>query len=193
MAPRSITSHDGAPRQEAEPDQPRPKPGPGQHFRREMIDKIGPGKQTKRYKNINASPLIAAFERGQLRGPKDDDLAARERFDYALKFERWWLAMHGTGSSRDSTNPGIGGGQGRTFSEEHEHGKRQIRLVREKMASRNYLIVEALVGDGYSMIDSLRRAGVETNRDGTAFRVREALDDLVCVLTGRLPVPIVVP
>jgi hypothetical protein len=46
------------------------------------------------------------------------------------------------------------------------------------------LIIEAFCGEGYSMTEALKLAGVEAHPDGTAYRVREALDDLVQVMAA---------
>lgn len=97
-------------------------------------------------------------------------------------------------SGSDSTQMGTAGGGGsRSITEKQQIAGEQIARLRRLMSSRNFLIVESFCGYGYSMVDSLRRAGVEAHPVGTAFRLREALDELVCVLTGRQIVPLLVP
>ncbi len=170
----------------------KPKAGPGQTIKREMIAEVGGGHaMVKRYKNIDASPLMAAYDREQLHGP--GQATAEERRDYGTKFAKWHYERV-CSPSRDSTQQGVGGSAGsRSITEVQQLADRQIAHLREKMFTPNFLIVEAFCGDGYSMIDSLRRAGVEAHPVGTAYRVREALDELVCILTGRIRVPFIVP
>lgn len=183
----------------------KPKAGPGQVIKREMIAEVGKGNATvKRYRNVGASPLMLAHHRDQLacdaerlwrKDPvhkRPPTIMAADRLDCGQKFEKWWYNKLAS-PSRDSTMQSVSGGGQRSLTEVQEHADRQLVNLRNRMSSRNYLIVEAFCGDGHSMKDALRIAGIETNRDGTAYRVREALDELVCVLTGRHQVPMLVP
>lgn len=177
-----------------------PKAGPGQRFKREMIPVLAGGRaETPRYRNTQITPLQAAYERGQLAGPEEGKAApapgqiiANERFEYAEKFELYWYTLLAS-PSRDSTIPTISSGGTRSLSELQQIAGREIQRLRGRMAARNYLIVEAFCGNGNTMVEALRHAGVEAHPVGTAFRVREALDDLVCAMTGRLQVPLLVP
>lgn len=188
--------------QPTQQDRYHPKPGPGQVFKRELI-----GAETghaKRYRNIGATPLVLAFQRHALecdvekkwrrdpRGNPPPAITAQDRLDCGEKFEKWWYNKMAS-PCRDSTIQGIGGGGQRTLTEVQERADRQIVYLRTKLSARNYLIVEAFCGEGHSMLDALRRAGVEAHPVGTAYRIREALDDLVCVITGRMQVPLLVP
>lgn len=175
----------------------RPKAGPGQVFKRELV-----GADTghaKRYRNVGASALMLAFHRGALAGagegksaPLPGQITAQDRLDCGEKFETWWdtkLASPG----RDSTIQAVGGGERSELSENQQYADRQIALLRERMSGKNYLIVEAFCGIGHSMLDALRHAGIEAHPVGTAFRVREAMDELVAVITGRMLLPMLVP
>jgi hypothetical protein len=181
-------------------EQYRPKEGPGQVIKREMIATVGGGQsRTKRYRNIGASPLLLAYYSGKLAGPDEGRahapasiITADDRKNCGEKFEKWWYSRMGA-SSRDSTQPTISGGGHRSMTEKQEEASQEIAMLRKRMSSRNYLIVEGFCGIGYSMLDALRYAGVDAHPVGTAFRVREALDDLVCCMTGRQLIPILVP
>lgn len=155
-----------------------PKAGPAQIFTRELV-----GADTghaKRYRNINASPLLLALHRGQLDG--GNKITAADRFSCGEIFAKQWRLAFSTGG-RDSTNPGIGGGVG-GFTEARQDAGRAVQRYRARMAAANYAIIEAFCGDEFSMVESLRRASVEVHPVGTAYRVREALDDLVGAITG---------
>jgi hypothetical protein len=178
-------------------DADRPHQGPGQVFVSELIG--ADSGHARHYRNVGASPLMLAYHRGALAGPEEGksaplpgQITAQERFDHGQKFENWHETLHAS-PSRDSTIQSISGGAPRTLTEEQEYAGRQIAWLRGKMTAKNFLIIVAFCGQGYSMLDSLRQAGVEAHPAGTAYRVREALDELVCVLTGRLQVPILVP
>lgn len=178
-------------------DRYRPKPGPGQRFKRELI-----GAETghaKRFRNVDVTPLQAAYDRGQLAGigegksaPLPSQITAEDRLNCGEKFYKWWYTKQAS-PSHDSTIPTISSGRQRDMSDNQEVAVRQVAYVRSRLSSRNFLIVAAFCGEGYSMLDSLRYAGVEAHPYGTAFRIREALDELVCVITGRLLVPLLVP
>lgn len=165
-----------------------PKPGPGQVFTRERIGKDEG--ERKRYRNVGESPLALAYHRGQLHAvgesrdrPAAGTISADERHDCGQKFERWWYVKQSS-PGRDSSQPGIGGGR-ETWTERQEQASDQLVRLRGNMAPRNFAIVVAFCGEGYSMIESLRLAGVEAHPIGTAFRIREAMDDLVHAMTGR--------
>lgn len=165
-----------------------PKAGPGQEFVQELQDaKSG---NAQRWRNIGASPLMMAYYRGQLAGPEEKKLPekckilASDRFAYGEQFEKWWK-IKASVSSRDSTIPAISGGTVEFWTEAKAHASKQIAFIRARMSLRNFFIVQAFCGEGYSMVESLRFAAIQASPDGTAFRVREALDDLVCAATGR--------
>lgn len=182
-----------------------PKQGPGQVFTRDEIPDLGRGYgTTRRYRNVGASPLLLALHQGKLAcdaekrwrekpaGNTPPSIMAADRLRCAEQFEKWWYIKQAS-PQKDSLNPGIGGGQREDWSENQQRASSSLKFLRESMATRNFLIVQAFCGEGHTMLDALRFAGVEAHPVGTAFRVREALDDLVCVLTGRIAVPILVP
>lgn len=183
------------PREDESPPQEErfiPKAGPGQVFKPEMIDaKSG---HALHLRNIGHSPLELAFYRGQLatnaekKDPAGVKIIARERFDAGEAFAKWWAMRES--SMRDSTIPAISGGNVEFWTEAKAHASRQLNWLIDvrnpaHMAARNYLIISAFCGMGFTMAQALRRAGVETKPDATAYRIREALDDLVCASTGR--------
>jgi hypothetical protein len=184
----------------------RPKEGPGVVIKREMLNEVGSGlAKTKRYRNIGSSPIRLAYHRGALvcdserdwradpRGKVAPAIMADDRLDCAEKFERIWYDRMGV-SHGDSTVPRVSGGGGsRSMTDIQQEAGEEIETLRKHMADRNYLIVEGMCGMGYSMLDALRYAGVQAHPVGTAYRIREALDDLVCAMTGRKIVPMLVP
>ena len=188
----------GTPREE-EPAY-KPKAGPEQVIKREMIPAVGGGhSRQKRYRNVAASPMLLAYYRGALAGPNENApnapkglITADDRKDCAEKFEKYWYERMAS-PNRDSSIASIGSGGSRSMTEVQQSAGQQIATLRDRMAGRNFLIVEGFIGYGHSMLDALRYAGVEAHPFGTAFRVREALDDLVCAMTGRQLVPMLVP
>lgn len=183
----------------------RPKDAPGVVIKREMISEVGGGHaKVKRYRNIGASPLALAYNRGALicdaeRAWRADPrknvcpaILAEDRRECGEKFERLWYERMGVSHS-DSTIPRVSSGGYRSMTEVQEEAAQEIAKLRNRMASRNYLIIENLCGFGYTPVDALRKSGVQCHPVGTAYRLREALDDLVCALTGRQIVPILVP
>jgi hypothetical protein len=184
----------------------RPKEGPGVVIKRELLSEVASGHaKTKRYRNIGSTPLRLAYHRGALvcdserewraapTGKVCPAILADDRLDCGEKFEQHWYARMGV-SHGDSTVPRVSGGGGsRSMTELQQEAGEEIERLRKRMAERNYLIVEGMCGMGYSMLDALRYAGVQAHPVGTAYRVREAFDDLVCAMTGRRIVPMLVP
>ena len=118
-------------------------------------------------------------------------ITAKDRYDCGQKFERLWYERLGVSHS-DSTIPRVSGGTLRSMTELQQEASEEIHGVRSRMGERNFLIVENLCGYGHSLPDALRIAGVACHPVGTAYRIREALDDLVCAMTGRRIVPLLV-
>lgn len=157
-----------------------PKAGPGQVFTKIGDDDGNPG---RRLQNVGASPLLLALHRGQLESTTSR-ITARDRFECGEIFEKAWSILHSSGG-RDSTNPGIGGGYSSGgFTDAQQRSGEGIHRWSKRMGQANFRIVQAFCGDGHSMAESLRQAGIEAHPVGTAFRIREALDDLVYALTG---------
>ena len=158
----------------------RPKAGPGQLFKRELID--GRSGYAKRFRNVASSPLQLAFWRGQLVGGARG-YQAQDRLSAGEQFERLWYTLHRTGM-RDSTDVGITGYTGLFFTEAKEQASARLHEIAGRMEATNYRIVQAFCGEGLHMAEALRAARVDAHPNGTAHRVREALDNLVYACTG---------
>ena len=155
-----------------------PKPGPTQVFITELV-----GMRTghaRRYRNIGASQLVLAFERGKLASPNDDKITQDHRKLAGEQFEKMFSTLHGT--TRDSTDVSVHATDGLFLTERREDAGRKIARLKRTMARANFLIVERFCGYGFTMVESLRGV-VECHPDGTAHRVREALNELV-IVTG---------
>lgn len=187
-APRVIAPQTDNQLTEKKTRQYKPKAGPGQVFKRELVGmKSG---HAKRYRNIGATPLLLAYERGQLDCAEDrnvpctDRITAEDRFSAGERFEETWQTVNRTGM-RDSTDVGIGGHSGLFWTEARQDASDRLHELAARMQSTNYRIVAAFCGVGHSMVSALRIAGVVVHPVGTAYRIREALDDLVRAMTGR--------
>lgn len=178
---RHKAQHDALEEQVVLEEQYRPKAGPGQVFKRELID-LASG-QEKRYRNIAATPMLLAYEHGKFASPDaNDPITADDRWIAAEKFER--LFYQRSSSAKDSLDRGIGGGTGLFWTEVRQNASDALANIRQRMHYKDFIIVERFCGMGYTMVESLRGV-VQVHRDGTAFRIREALDDLVAVTTGQ--------
>jgi hypothetical protein len=157
-----------------DPEQFHPKPGPDQVFVQEFV-----GASTghaKRYRNIGQSPLALAYARGKLQSA-NGKIAAEDRLIAGDRFEKLFRTLHG--STRDSTNCDVRATDGVFLTEARQHAGAEIARVKAGLGKANYRIVEAFCGFGHSMVTALRLAEVEFHKDGTAPRIREALDELV--------------
>ena len=165
----------------------RPKAGPGQVFTREFID-AGSG-HAKRFRNVGNSPLMLAFYRGWLVSPPDSvvpvgaRVSADERYAAGEEFEKLWYVLHRTGM-RDSTIEGISGNTGLFLTEAKEAAGKRVRAIEARMQASNYRIVAHFCGEGLSMAESVRLAGVDCSARAVACRIRESLDNLVYVTRG---------
>lgn len=184
----SVHQNGAAPDGDEEMPRFRPKAGPGQVFKRELV-----GMQSghaKRYRNLGCSPLMLAFHRGQLECAEDravpahQQITAEDRFSAGERFEKYWYVLHRSGS-KDSLDDSPGGLNGLFFTEAKETASRAVHALQQRMQVTNYRIITAFCGDGHAMATALRIAGVVAHPVGTAYRIREALDDLVLAMTGR--------
>lgn len=161
-----------------------PKVGPGQVFVRELI-----GADTghaKHYRNMAHSQLLLAFHRGKLVGPDDNRrgaITADDRKNCGERFANWWRTKQAS-TGQDSTVPRVSGGEHEPFTERQQIASNQIARVRGRMERSNYRLVEKFCGEDYSMSETLRLTGIAVYPSGRAFRIREALDDLVQAMTG---------
>ena len=119
----------------------KPKRGPGQVFRRELIG-AATG-HAKRYRNIAASPLMLANERGDLAGPNDYTAEAHvriidaDRFTAGEEFEKIWFMIHRAGS--DSSIPRTGGGGGLFWTEAKEQASDKLATFKDPHESLQLL------------------------------------------------------
>lgn len=159
----------------------KPKAGPGQVFSREFVD--ARSGHAKRYRNVGVTPLDLAYHRGQLDNPKNSKCrqTAQDRLTAAKKFERWFYMLHAEG--RVECGLFVSGHSGEYFTEKQQEAGEMIARTRLAMEKNNFQIVARFCGKGHTMADALRGV-IDVHPDGTAYRVREALDDLVRVTTG---------
>jgi hypothetical protein len=165
----------------------RPKVGPGQVFQRELV-----GMETghaKRLRNIAASPLSLAYHRGQLCVPPGcrSTVTAEDRRATGEWFERLWATVHSSGM-RDSTDLGINGSDRLFWTEPRQNASNEIARIEKALPVKDFTIIRCFCGEGYSMIESIRRAGIPVAPGSTALRVCEAIDELV-YMTGRASRP----
>lgn len=125
-----------------------------------------------RYRNIGEHPLTLAFERGQI------DKAQFEAGD-GLRTVCETLRRSGKDSTdlervRSSATPV-------PFTDaqvDAAHAKGNIRARLGGARSANWIICEAICGDGWSMRDAIRKANIPCHPNGVVSRVQEALDAL---------------
>jgi hypothetical protein len=161
----------------------KPKAGPNQIFRSELVG--AQSGHAQRYKNVGASPMLLAYERGQLSGPTDFEtkINSEDRKNAAEEFERLWFIIHRSGS--DSTVQSTGGGNGLFWTESKQNASDKLAKIKLKMPPRDYVIVQRFCGEGETMAQALRGI-VDVHPSSVTFRIREALDSLVAAVTGRL-------
>jgi hypothetical protein len=164
----------------------KPKAGPGQIFKRELVG-MDTG-HAKRLRNIGITPLSLAFHRNQLIGPKDHEVdaiyrvTAEDRFAAGERFEELYRIK--TMGGKDSTVPSIRGGTQTFFTEAQVDAVNKISKIALAMPSKDFRIVVRFCGEQMSMAESLRGI-VEVHASSVTFRIREALDALVAAMTGR--------
>jgi len=165
----------------------RPKSGPGQVFKDELID-MQSG-YAKRFRNIGYSPLVLAFYRGHLVTTYPPGfaesliVAADERLDAGEQFERTWFVMHRSGS-RDSTVMGISGYTGLFWTEAKQLASDRIADIRHTLSRNDFAILQAFCGEMHPAPVALARAGVPFNPKQPWPRICEALDGLVYMQRG---------
>lgn len=143
----------------------------------------------KRLRNIGITSLFLAYWRGQLCTPTDDKYnnnTAEDRLAAGERFEKLWYEFNRSWG-RDCTELRINASDQMFFTDAKEDAGRLLRTLAARMQVNNYLIVRAFCGEGHSMPEAIRVAGLAVHRAGTAYRVREALDDLVYAVTGARP------
>lgn len=167
----------------------KPKPGPGQVFRTELIDmKQG---YAKRFRNIAVSPLTHAFFKGHLILPFDpaqpiEKILPDERYAAGLEIEKLWATLH-VSAVRDSTTPGISSHAELFLTESKEQAGRRLRQLMARMERKDWAIVIKFAGEQWPAPHALQFAGVPFDRRSLWPRVCESLDGLVYATTGRIP------
>lgn len=162
-------------RRPSAPRQIGPKPGPGDVYVRELLS--ARSGRRERYRNIGEHPLTLAHARGRI---SDEQLAAGNEFRALCELR--------LGGSRDSTDtvPGAGrAGAGLSFTQAQIDAVRKLEKLRTQIKTRDWIILEKFCGEGWSMAEAVRAATL-CHPSGVLFRVREALDELVGALVGRM-------
>lgn len=159
-----------------------PLPGPGKVFIQELVD--AQSGHAKRHRNIGDTPLSFAYYGNKLSGPGDvvSGIMAADRYSAGERFYALWRAREGCGRNIFER---IGGSDHHWWSDPKADASEIVGRLRAKMYGKNFLIVQHFCGEGYSMAQAVRRAGIDSHPNGIIPRVREALDDLVTVMTGR--------
>lgn len=159
-----------------------PLPGPGKVFIQELVD--AQSGHAKRHRNIGDTPLSFAFYGDKLKGPGDviSGIMAADRYSAGCRFEMAWRAREGGGRNIFER---IGGSDHHWWSDPKADASEIVGRLRAKMYGKNFLIVQYFCGEGYSMAQAVRKAEIDSHPNGIIPRVREALDDLVTVMTGR--------
>lgn len=166
---RKVRAKQSAPKRYA------PKPGPGDVYVREFVSACT-GRE-ERWRNVGEHPLTLAHARGKI---SDEQFAAGEevRRLYELR------ALSG----QDSTlmTPGSGGaGPALPITEAQLDATRRLERLRSRLKERDWIIVERLCGEGWSMAEAVRAATL-CHPSGILYRVQEALDELVVACGGRV-------
>jgi hypothetical protein len=145
---------------------------------------------SRRVRNHGEHPLSLAFFRGHLETiypasvPERERITANERLAAGEVFREHFERMHRSG--RDSLDMSSGGGSdGTLWTQTQAMAIHWVKSTERRMHHRNATIVRAFCGEGYSMVDSLRKARIDFHPNGVKYRIREALDDLVSATTGR--------
>lgn len=166
------------------------KIGPRMVLAEEEFAEPGTAHSQKRLRNHGEHPLTLALHRGQLVSkypaeiPEQERITAHERFaageEYRANYERMFR------SGRDSTDMSTaGGGSGTPWSQAMADSIRWISKIEGKMHRRDMVVIRKFCGEGETMVEALRSARILFHPDAAAWRVREALDDLVTAITGR--------
>lgn len=171
-----------------------PKVGPGQAFIIEMFAEKSVGER-RRVVNTGEHPLLLAYYRGQLVSkypatvPEADRITEDQRLEAGQEYRGKFEAMGRSG--RDSTDFEVSGrGGSRTpWAQTQADAIMWLKRIEEKMHPRDRIIVRKFCGEGWSMVGALRHASIIFHPNSAAYRVREALDDLVIAVAGRRFIP----
>lgn len=185
-ATRSRTALAGGDGQISGSAQPRPREGTGRVLKRELLDaKSG---HSVRFRNVAVTPLTLAHHRGHLDDPPDPKkfhrISGDDRLAAGEHFERHWRTIHASDMRGSSLEVSTRASSGLFWTESRQASSDEIARISRAMEHSNFAIVRAFCGDCLSLPDALRVAGVDVHPDGRAFRLREALNDLVRATHG---------
>jgi hypothetical protein len=137
----------------------------------------------KRLRRIDDHPLTLAYERGRLAWPGVH--TASDRYAAANRFREAFETLLRTGrDSSEMIGGGCGGGPRDGFSDTQEYAGRTIARTKAALKPKDYIIVQRLCGEGWSMAEAVKQA-VPTHPNAVTARVCEALDELVDAMSGR--------
>jgi hypothetical protein len=130
--------------------------------------------------------LSHAFYRGFLRGAHDEanGITAEDRHSAGQRFAALWAARLGLSSSNFESVGGVGNDP-HWWTDHRAHASEAITRLKARMYPINFLIVQRFCGEDFPMRASVMGA-VEVHPNGIVARLREALDDLVTAMTGRV-------
>jgi hypothetical protein len=150
----------------------RPRPGPGAVLVEEVVS-LETGRE-KRLRNVGEHPLTLAHARGRI---SDEQFAAGE------ELRRLW-ELRGV-SGRDSTTLSTGSGSGARlpFTQVQVDAIRRLDRIRQKLKTRDWIILGKFCGEGWSMAEAVRAATM-CHPSGVLMRVQEALEELVVARGG---------
>lgn len=159
-----------------------PNRNQGQIYKQELVDATSG--HAKRFRHVSTTPLSMAYHAHKLKGAGDvvSGIMEDDRYAAGERFAVLWYKRESTGGNPFER---VGGGDRYWWNDTKADASDIVRRIRERMYGKNFAIVQAFCGEGWSMAASVRKAGVESHPNGIAPRVREALDDLVTVMTGR--------
>lgn len=161
----------------------RPKNGPQRLLKRELAETMQG--RVLRYRNVAISALALAAERGVLDDPGDERITGEDRLRAGEHLEKLWHVVHASDVRGSSLEVSTRTTSGLFWTEAREAASNEIARLARALEHTNYLICKSFCGESYSIADSLRMAGITVHPDGRAFRLREALNDLVRATHGH--------
>lgn len=136
----------------------------------------------KRLRRIDDHPLTLAYERGRLAWP--GAYSASDRFAAANRFREAFETLLRSGRDSSQMIGGGSGGPGGGFCDAQEYAGRTLARTKTALKPKDYIIVQRLCGEGWSMAEAVKQA-VPTHPNAVTARVCEALDELVDAMRGR--------
>lgn len=168
------------------PAQAKPKEGPQRVFKRELAETMQG--RVMRYRNIAITPLALAAERGVLDDPAGErtgnSISGEDRLRAGEHLERLWRVVHASDMRASSLEVSTRNSNGLFWTEARQQASDEIARLARAMEHGNFLICKSFCGEQHSIADSLRIAAIAVHPDGRAYRLREALNDLVRATHG---------